>query len=201
MPATVILLLGTSSAGKTSLGRELQEVLSEHFLLIGIDDIFRMVSPRWGSQGEFRDEGFRYEHHPDNSTVTIPYGEVGKSVLQGMHRAVASFAQSGTNVIVDDMLLDDWVIHDWAHVLLAYRTYIVKVQAPMPVLEEREFTRRNPKGLSRGHFAVNDIPVYDFLVNTVDLSPKEGAEVLAKWLMQNPPTNAVQYYSPGTSHP
>jgi len=49
MPLTayIILLIGTSSASKSSLARELQAILPEHYLLLGLDDVFRMVSPRW----------------------------------------------------------------------------------------------------------------------------------------------------------
>ena len=202
MSATIILLVGTSSAGKSSLARELQAILSDHFLLLGIDDVFRMVSPRWGggAAGPLSAVGFRYEHHPQDkyypqeAVVTIRYGDVGRAIINGMHRAVAAFAQSGTNVIVDDMLLDHWVINDWAYSLSAYRTYIVKVHAPLPILEEREVSRRNPKGLSRGHYAINDIPVFDYCIDTARVSPREGAEELFSWLNEGPLPNAVRYY-------
>lgn len=48
MSARIILLVGTSSAGKSTLASALQAALPEHFLLFALDDVFRMVSPRWG---------------------------------------------------------------------------------------------------------------------------------------------------------
>jgi chloramphenicol 3-O phosphotransferase len=103
-----LLLIGTSSAGKSTLAKELQAILPDHYPLLGLDDAFRMVSPRWGGGlgGPLSYHGFRYVHAPGSPTITIRYGEVGGMVLAGMHDAVAAFAQAGTKVIVDEMLLD-----------------------------------------------------------------------------------------------
>ena len=60
---TIVLLIGTSSAGKSTLANALQAILSEHYLLFGLDDVFRMVSPRWGGglAGPLSYDGFRYD--------------------------------------------------------------------------------------------------------------------------------------------
>lgn len=47
----VIFVLGTSSDGKTSTAGALQELLAGPYLLLGLDDVFRMVPERWGSAG------------------------------------------------------------------------------------------------------------------------------------------------------
>src|SRR5689334_2117883 len=108
MTATIFLVIGTSSAGKSTLAKELQAILPEHFLLLGLDDVFRMVSPRWGGglAGPLSYEGFRYEHAAATASVTIRYGAVGRVILEGMHQAVAAFARTGSNLIVDEMLLE-----------------------------------------------------------------------------------------------
>ena len=60
--AQVIVLNGASSAGKTTLGRALQERLAEPFMLLGLDTCFQMAPDRWagGPEGEFRHDGFAY---------------------------------------------------------------------------------------------------------------------------------------------
>ena len=56
---TIILLNGASSAGKTSIARELQRVLPEPYLRTGIDDFFRMLPPRYLGTESPADQGFR----------------------------------------------------------------------------------------------------------------------------------------------
>jgi chloramphenicol 3-O phosphotransferase len=196
MIATILLLIGTSSAGKSTLAKELQAILPEHYLLLGLDDVFRMVAPRWGGGlgGPLSVHGFRYNYSLGESIVTIRYGAVGRAVLDGMHHAVAAFAQAGTNVIVDDMLLDSDVLSGWARALAPYQTYLVKVQASLATLEEREPHRRNPAGLARGHYAVNDVPVFDRLIDTTTTTAVDAANNLVTWLQTNPQPMALQQY-------
>src|SRR5688500_16641069 len=96
MPGTIVLLIGTSSAGKPTLAKALQAILPEHYLLFGLDDVFRMVSPRWGGgmAGPLSYDGFRYDRTSADGMVAIRYGPVGQAVLDGMHHAVAAFAQA-----------------------------------------------------------------------------------------------------------
>jgi chloramphenicol 3-O phosphotransferase len=196
MTATILLIIGTSSAGKTTLAEELQAFLPEHYLLFGLDDVFRMVSPRWGGglAGPLSYDGFRYHYTPTPPTTTIQYGDVGRAVLNGMRQAVAAFAQAGTNVIIDEMLLERDIINSWAVALAPYQTYLIKVQAPLATLEQREAQRGHPRGLARGHEAANDIPVFDRLIDTIDMAPKDAASELARWLEVKPQPLALQQY-------
>jgi chloramphenicol 3-O phosphotransferase len=196
MTATILLLIGTSSAGKSTLAKELQAILPEHYLLLGLDDVFRMVAPRWGGGlgGPLSVHGFRYDHSLGEPITTIRYGAIGRAVLDGMHQAVAAFAQAGTNVIVDDMLLDRDMLSSWARALASYQTYLVKVYASLAALEERETHRRNPAGLARGHYAVNDVPVFDRLIDTTTIAPMDAANNLVTWLQTNPQPMALQHY-------
>ena len=196
MTATILLLIGTSSAGKSTLAKERQAILPKQYLLLGLDDVFRMVAPRWGGGlgGPFSVHGFRYDHSLGEPSTTIRYGAVGRAVLDGMHQAVAAFAQAGTNVIVDDMLLDRDLLSGWARALVSYQTYLVKVYAALATLEERETHRRNPAGLARGHYAVNDVPVFDRLIDTSTIAPMVAANNLVTWLQTNPQPMALQHY-------
>jgi len=53
------MLVGTSSAGKSTLARAIQAAAPEHFLLQSLDGLFTGVADRWGLQGDHRDDGFR----------------------------------------------------------------------------------------------------------------------------------------------
>jgi chloramphenicol 3-O phosphotransferase len=43
----IIFLNGASSSGKTAVARALQHILEEPYLLIGVDDAFRMLPERF----------------------------------------------------------------------------------------------------------------------------------------------------------
>ncbi len=193
---TIILLVGTSSAGKTTLAKHLQDILPDHYLHFGIDDIFRMVSERWG--GGLGDplsyEGFRYDRTDAPVSVTIRYGAIGQRILEGWHRAMAAFARAGNHLIIDDMLLDDFVLKDWMEQIGPLRPYVVKVTAEMDILEQREIRRGNESGLARGHYNANDIPYADRIIETSAQLPAVCAAELAHWLAGHPEPVAIDQY-------
>jgi chloramphenicol 3-O phosphotransferase len=131
----LILLVGTSSAGKSTLAKRLQESLPDPSLLLGIDDVFRMVPDRWdgGLGGPLSAEGFRCGRTSQPGVVTIRYGIVGEQILKGMHRAVVSDVETGNNLIVDEMLLDERMLADWAAQVGRFQPYLVQVSAAMEV--------------------------------------------------------------------
>jgi len=197
MRPTILLLVGTSSVGKSALAKRLQDELPDHYLLIGLDDVFRMVSKRWGGGlgGPLSAQGFRYDREAAPEAITIRYGPVGRRVLDGMQRAVAAFAQAGNNLIVDEMLLDEQVLAGWAKRLNRFRTYLIKVTATLDVLEQREPQRRNPRGLARGHLQANDIRYVDFLIDTTEKSPDICAEEIIRWMATAPEPIALRQYT------
>jgi chloramphenicol 3-O phosphotransferase len=186
---TILFIVGTSSAGKSSTIRVLQELLPEHYLSLGIDTFFHMVSPRWGGGlgGPLSIEGFRYISHIENQfpVIRIAYGSVGSRILRGMHRAVAALAQSGNNLLVDEMLLDASVLDDWITVLYPLPVCIIRLNADLQVLEQREFQRGNTRGLARGHYQDNLIDAYDLNIDTGAYTPEEVAQVILEHLYSN----------------
>jgi chloramphenicol 3-O phosphotransferase len=184
-PGEIILLIGTSSAGKTTVGRALQRHFAEHYLLVGLDDLFRMVAPQWGGGegGPLSREGFRYNASVDadgKPMTTIEYGPVGKRALRGFHRAVATLAVERNDIIIDEMLLDNWVLRDWIKALGGMSVFVVQLESPVDILEERERRRNQPPGLARGHLAINRLKRQDLVLDTSQLTPEECAEAIAE---------------------
>ena len=198
MRPTIVLLIGTSSAGKSTLARRLQDALPEAYLLLGIDDVFRMVPERWGGGlgGPLSAVGFRYDRTSEPGVVTIRYGAVGEAILKGMHRAVAAFAEAGNNLIVDEMLLDEPVLIDWTRQLGRFQPYLVQVTAAEAVLERRERQRHHGSvpGLARGHLLVNSLRHRDLLIDTTDQQPDVYTQALARWIETQPPATAIGEY-------
>ncbi|NKY35338.1 hypothetical protein HGA13_20025 [Nocardia speluncae] len=77
----VILLTGTSSSGKTTLARAIQDESDTPFVYWGIDTLFGLVPPIWGGgsysplsrRGHFHtvhDPGYTYDMTIDTTTGT-----------------------------------------------------------------------------------------------------------------------------------
>jgi chloramphenicol 3-O phosphotransferase len=179
---SVILLVGPSCAGKSTLAKALQTLSPEPYLVQSLDALFAAMPEAWGGSGEHTREGFRYDWlapQVEGSAAVrrIAYGPVGWGLLEGFHRAVAAYADTGVNVVVDDMLLDLDVLKDWARALAAVPTLLVNVTAPMGVLLRREAARElHPTpGLVAGHFDLHRSIVADAEIDTSSASPSEAA--------------------------
>jgi chloramphenicol 3-O phosphotransferase len=181
----VLFLNGASSAGKTSIGKALQDVLSEPYLLLGLDTCFGMVPARWagGPPGEFSQHGFAYADLPPEDghpVLGIEYGDIGWRIMSGFHRGVAEIVRAGNPVIIDEMLLDEKVRDDWLDVLADLRPLLVGVYCSMAELERRERGRTSRPGLSRwsarqAHLGMS----YDLVLDTTQATPQASAELIA----------------------
>ncbi len=198
-PGKVILIIGTSSVGKSSTVRELQNLLPEQYLALGIDTFFHMVSPRWGGGigGPLSVDGFRYvktsvDHAP---SIRIMYGDVGRRVLCGMHRAVVALAACGNSVLVDEMLLDQTVLDDWVDALHGLSVCVVSLHASLTTLEQREQQRGNEVGLARGHLRDNLIDVYDLDLDTTHHGPRALARAIAQYVESDAEWTAMRQLS------
>jgi chloramphenicol 3-O phosphotransferase len=193
------MLVGTSSAGKTTTAAALQECFEEHHLLVGFDVFMRMVDPRWAGHGPYTLKGFRYDPSvvDDSGELisTISCGPVGQRILNGTHRAVAALAWSGNNVIVDEMLLDETVLGDWQAALDGLCVYVAQVQAPIELLVARERQRNQHIGLARGHLPMNSLASYDVVVDTSLKTPAEcAADIAAAIASSSRPRNLLTRY-------
>jgi chloramphenicol 3-O phosphotransferase len=93
----VIVLNGTSSAGKTSIGRCLQSMLSTPWLLLGIDDLTRAVPDKGIDDGTLLHV---------RATGQVEVGPGWRRLEGSWYVGIATIAASGTGVIVDEVFLD-----------------------------------------------------------------------------------------------
>lgn len=183
----VVLLVGPSCEGKSTLAKALQHLSAEPFLVQSLDGLFAAMPDAWGGQGGHAGDGFRYDWQaPDveggHATRRIGYGPVGWRMLEGFHRAVAAYADAGVNVVVDDMLLDLEVLADWAHALAAVPTLLVSVTAPKAELLRREAARtlHPTPGLVAGHFDLHRGVVADIEIDTSSIRPPGAVRTLER---------------------
>jgi len=163
----IIVLNGTSSAGKTSIGRELLDVLSSPFFLMSVDAFGAMRSP---------------SRTAELSADEVP--DMLRRTRAGFHRAVAGMAAAGNDVIMDHVFSEPWRLSDCLRLFEPFRVFFVGVRCSVPELERRERARGDR---TVGHAAaqieaVHTPGVYDFECETDVATPRECALAIAEGL-------------------
>lgn len=166
----IVLLNGTSSAGKTSISLELtnqKEILFHH---LSIDDFYH-------NYNDFINNKF-----PDLKPVRKLDDEViGQIIFDPIismyYATIKLFSEMGLNVIVDTVIENDKWFNDYLDVLFDYPTLFVGVICSKEELARREQIRGDRKiGLAASQFdKVYSFNEYDLEVNTEELSPTECA--------------------------
>jgi chloramphenicol 3-O phosphotransferase len=154
---TVILLNGTSSSGKTSIARELLDVLDGTWFHMPVDAFHAMRG-----KGEIAEEDLQ--------------AEVDRTA-KGFHRAVAGMAAAGNNVVVDYPLSRPWRLLDLLDQLVPENTVLIGVRCPLPELERREIERGDrQRGLAAMQYdQVHSHELHDLDVDTSVRRPRECA--------------------------
>jgi chloramphenicol 3-O phosphotransferase len=159
----VIFLNGTSSAGKTSIARELQARLPEPYLHFGVDHVFPWLPPQW--QGD--PEGLQLVQL-SSGEMPMRVGPGGNAVLRGWRRMVRAGLEAGLRFVVDEVFLTDDALTDWAATLAGHDVFFVGVRCDLAELQRRE-TARGDRGVGQAlsqHHKVHAQGPYDFEVDT-----------------------------------
>ncbi|MDY6867419.1 MAG: AAA family ATPase [Chloroflexota bacterium] len=167
-PGQIIFLNGTSSAGKTTIARALQDTLEAAYMRASLDDFFnfypeKLVMPKTKEKAQV-------------------FRRVIPNLVSGFHRAIGALAGAGNNVIVDHVLQGEGWLDECLDALRDYDVLFVGVRCPLAVLEQREKDRGDRSiGLARAQFEqVHRHGLYDLELDTSVLSVKDCvAEILA----------------------
>ena len=183
-PGTIVILNGTSSSGKTSILRALQELLPEPFLEAGIDKFIFMLPKRYLDRPLW----------DDVLGLADRAGESGEILFDGMHRAIVALAQSGNNVLADHVLVQRPWLLECARLFDGLPAYLVGVRCPLEVLEQREASRRDRTlGQARLQFPlIHTHARYDLEVDSAENNPQECARQIADFLAGGTPPVAFR---------
>lgn len=194
----IVLLNGSSSAGKTTLARALQAVRREPWFHLALDQFRDGMPPAYrglnspdGTPGARGLNVVPVEHRGERVTA-VRFGDVGRRMLAGMHRAIAAFAAAGNDVVVDDLFLEADTLDDYLDALDGFDVLFVGVRASLDLVQAREAERpgRFP-GTATSHFdAVHAHGVYDLELDSSSGSPRDLALRIAERLDAATPPDA-----------
>ena len=157
----VILLNGASSAGKSTLARNLQLLLKEAAMIFSMDDYLAM------SRGK-------------HETALDAVRESGLPFIESFHAAIAEAARKGALVIVDHVIGESrrW-IQDLLNRLDGIPRILVRVECRQEVLLERERRRTDrtpaPAHAQRQHAGIHRHFPHDFSIDTSADTPRKCA--------------------------
>ena len=175
MPATIILLNGIGSVGKSSTARALQAIARTPLLHVAMDTFLEMLPERYLSHPE----GLLFERITEHGvpSIAIRSGPVLARLMAGMRHAVAALAAQGNSLILDEVLTAPAQAEAYRTLLAPYRLLFVALHAPLHVLESRERARGDRElGLARWQWGrVHQGIAYDLELDTQALSPAETA--------------------------
>ena len=127
----IILLNGSSSAGKTTLAITLQQLLKDPWHHIALDQFrdgmagrYRGLNSPSGSPGA-RGLNVVPIPHGDERVTDVQFGDLGKQMLRGMRRAIAAFVAEGNNVIIDDLMFEAEFLYDYLEALQGFEVLFV----------------------------------------------------------------------------
>lgn len=165
MAPDIILLNGTSSAGKSTLARALQRKAGIPLLHTSLDTFVDM---------------FLWEAVTDPAERRVCHA----AGVDNFHHSLAHLAAGPFGMVVDHLLiLPEW--HEATRAALANRrVHFIGVRCPLEVVEARERARPDRQaGMAASQFShIHRNQTYDFEVDTSRVSPDAGAEQILAFI-------------------
>ena len=190
---------GPSSTGKTAIAKELQPLLDEPFLHVGVDMFYNMMPRRYFGkdpiEGDPAYQGFRWRtiREGDETWYDLTPGPIGYRLLAGMQRAIAGLASVGNNIIVDENAIYEGQLEGYLEALREFEVLFVGVRCSLEEIERRELKRGDRRmGHAKGHYHLTHALVdmhgsYDLEIDTSNATPLECAMLIKDHLETGPP--------------
>lgn len=197
---SIIVINGASCAGKTTLARAIQDLSTEPYIILSLDQFRDSLPSRFrglnSPQGTSGAEGLNIVPITQDGRVLtdIQFGPYGQSVLRGMRRTIATLAAEGLNVIVDDVILSSSFRDDYLQALRGLSVVFVGVHCNTEEMNRRERTRegRFPGTAESTLAKVHLHMLYDVEVDATYKSPTELAHEVLKCTSRPASPNALE---------
>jgi chloramphenicol 3-O phosphotransferase len=191
MKPHVIFLNGTSSAGKTSIAKAIQELSHEPVLLMGIDTLYTMLPEKLVGSGPDAHKGYFFDMR-DGMLERVKVGSHAQKLLQCTIPLVSLLLSSDNDLVIDEILFKGEgrdFLYQYAEAFAGVRAYFVKVFCPLEELERREVQRKNRhRGIARlqfEHVHAHGFE-YDITVDTSTMETERCARFILEQVAQMP---------------
>jgi chloramphenicol 3-O phosphotransferase len=198
----IIIINGSSSAGKSSLVKAMQQLNETPLLTTGIDLLWDIIPPQYINDGEKADEGFCFIHTSDENgkpVIVIKIGSFLQSLQPVRSALIKSLMSTGYDVIVEEAFIEETIVHHYAEALQDYTVYFIGVMCDLDELERREKSRGDREiGLARWqiHVVHKYGAYYDYVIDTTNQSSSACAEQILAYINNHPrPTGFKQLRS------
>jgi chloramphenicol 3-O phosphotransferase len=182
LPATCIVLNGTSGAGKSSIATALQDLWPAPLQVTGIDTFLASQSKKFFAMDGRYVDGFSWipTTIDGQHAFDIVPGPIGLGMIEASHAFWAACAQAGLDQVIDDVWLVPAQPAGLQRALATANVLWVGVRCPLLVAEQREKARGDrPIGNARGQYGlVHSFRQYDLEVETSLASPAECAQTI-----------------------
>lgn len=180
----IIYLNGTSSAGKTTLAKALQNHFKEPYLLVGIDVLIEMMPAKINNwQGGHAELGFSWKQSKDeegHQLKILQMGPFAAKMPNGLRAIAKALADCGFNLIIDDVASDANAAKEWHEALKGQKVLWVGLTAPLEVIEKRE-KERGDRQLGQARAVYNEVHngfKYDLYYDTSTKSMPEMVQAI-----------------------
>jgi chloramphenicol 3-O phosphotransferase len=167
-----VYLNGTSSAGKTTIRRALQEAIEIPVLTTGIDLLIRRILPDKAFLQRSTQDDFYSVTESDSQGCAVPrlfMGERAKNAYHGLIAATVALLKTGNSVIIDDVAIaGKWQVDLWKEALSEFPSIFVGVHCSLEVLQQREKARGDrPLNSAQGQYDIVHKEIeYDLNIDT-----------------------------------
>ena len=186
----IILLNGTSSSGKTTVAKKLQERYEGVLLLYGIDTLVQTAFPEKCDYPPYDEQTVRatfreVDGRPHTTLEIMPY-------MIPIYRTAVEFcrrlSELGYDLIVDEVLFDTRRISQYFEILSGETVYFIGLKPEMEVVVMRERERGDRmSGIAAGLYdeVYNPLFSYDLTLDTGILTPEESAGRILEYISEN----------------
>jgi chloramphenicol 3-O phosphotransferase len=186
----IILLNGTSSSGKTTIAKILQEKYPGVLLLYGVDNVVQNAFPLKCDFPPYNEKSIKVAvsqvaGQPIAKLIVSPF-------MYPIYKAAVSFyktlSQLGYDIIVDEVLFDENRITPYFELLYSEKVYFVGIKPDKDVAVQREISRKDRfRGFAAGLYdeVYNPVFTYDIVLDSGQLRPEESAGRILKYISDN----------------
>ena len=173
MQPQLILLNGTSSAGKSSIIKCLQEKLQQPYLDMGLDKFLYMLPSQYMKQPLWK-EVWDHTHA----------GDLGNRLMSGMHYSLRSMLDRGNLIIADHVLIEKNWVSELAELFHDQPAYFIGIHCPLEILEQREIDRKDRTlGSAKVQYPiVHKYAQYDLSMDSSVMTPEKCADLIVEFL-------------------